>query len=201
MGAAGWGGSKLMVAVSADETLMLNLYFIFLICCHKTVFEICLHIISFITELRQALVREKKMVWLHQNCVWWVSWVLSHLPPCGEHLCIKNQRANTTPLKVQLPENQNPAPFRYKLCHSNQSLPCTKWQCLARTQQPHRSVLDVNFSGPAVLFSMTAREGWGSQRAKKCFWKIVPFTPFLSPPKRMIFVLSGVWVPMSTFAF
>lgn len=60
MGAAGLGGSKLMVAVSADETLMLNLYFIFLICCHKTVFEICLHIISFITELRQALVREKK---------------------------------------------------------------------------------------------------------------------------------------------
>lgn len=48
-----------MVAVSADETLMLNLYIFFLICCHKTVFEICLHI-SFITELRQALVREKK---------------------------------------------------------------------------------------------------------------------------------------------
>lgn len=40
----GGGGSKLMVYVSADETLMLNLYFIFLVCCHTAAYEICLHI-------------------------------------------------------------------------------------------------------------------------------------------------------------
>lgn len=107
------------------------------------------------------------MVWLHQRCLQPVCWVFSHLPPCGECLCVKSQRVNATPFKEQLLENQNPAPFRYKLCHSNQSLPCTEWKCLAHMQQPHRSGLHVNCSGPAVLFSMTAREGWDSQRAKK----------------------------------
>lgn len=33
-----------MVYVSANETLMLNLYFIFLVCCHTAAYEICLHI-------------------------------------------------------------------------------------------------------------------------------------------------------------
>jgi len=38
-----------------------------------------------------------------------------------------------------------------------------------------------------VLVSLTAREDWGSQRAKKRFWKTVPF----SPSKMILSVLMG----------
>lgn len=124
--------------------------------------ELCVCVV----QLRQALVRGKRrMIWLHQRCHQPVWWVFSYLSRCGECLCVKNQRVNTTPFKEQPPENQNPAPCRYELCHSNQSLPCTEGKRLAHMQQPHPSSLHINCSGPAVL--MTARKGLGLTKSQE----------------------------------
>lgn len=51
------------------------------------------------------------MVWLHQRRLQQVSWVFRHLPCCGECLSGKNQRNNTTPFKIQLPENRTQPHF------------------------------------------------------------------------------------------
>lgn len=106
------------------------------------------------------------MVWLHQRCFQQVSWVFRLLPWCGECLSGKNQRNNTTPFKIQLPENRT-QPL------SVQTVP---FKSVASMFQGKRSrtyattslkILCVSCPGPAVLFSTTAREGWDSPRAKK----------------------------------
>lgn len=51
------------------------------------------------------------MVWLLQRSLQQVSWVFRHLPCCGECLSGKNQRDNTTPFKIQLPENRTQPRF------------------------------------------------------------------------------------------
>lgn len=51
------------------------------------------------------------MVWLHQRCLQQVSWVFRHLLCCGEYPSGKNQRDNTTPFKIQLPESRTQPHF------------------------------------------------------------------------------------------
>lgn len=137
-------------------------------------------------ELRQALVRGKKWFGYIRN-VCGEMWVFSHLPPCGEHLCIKNQRANTTPLKVQLPENQNPAPFRYKLCHSNQSLPCTKWKmsCTYATTSSKRSWCKLLW--PCCALQHDCKGGLGLTKSQEIFLENSSLHPFYFPYKKNYF--------------
>lgn len=106
------------------------------------------------------------MVWLHRRCLQQVSWVCRPLPYCGECLCRKNQRDNTTPFKVQLPENRTQPHF-----DTNCAIQ------ISRFHDPSEKVSHIcnnltedslcQLPWPAVLCSNTAREGWDSLRANK----------------------------------
>lgn len=147
------------------------------------------------------------MVWLQQRCLQQVSWVLRHLPCCGECLSGKNQRDNTTPFKIQLPENRTQPHF-----NTNCAIQISRFHVPSeKLSHICNNLIEDSVSASLALLCSSARlqgrAGTHQEPRNNCFlensFPLPSFLPHWKQNKKMylILVLSGVWVPVSTFAF
>lgn len=123
------------------------------------------------------------MVWLLQRSLQQVSWVFRHLPCCGECLSGKNQRDNTTPFKIQLPENRTQPHF-----NTNCAIQISRFHVQVKSSHICNNLTEDSVSASLALLCSSAwlqgRAGTHQEPRNHCFWKTVSLSPHPCPDKK-----------------